>query len=423
MAKIFAIVRQDLIVFLSRRSNLPGLLITPILMTVLIGLVSGGAFNGSSPQRLDVIDLDNTPASQQFLAAIRQADPDLTLCPMDNTDSDVCALGTAGSLGENLALTRVSDATSVALLEIPAGFEASLSALQANTLTFHSASSYGASQNAQQAVEAALSQVNAAAVASQVGLAIVDRLQGQSLPAGESQQMKAALYRQALALEKGNKISIDYTLSGSSKPLTTGESLQQGLGQSVPGMGSMFVMMTIFGSMAALIVERQQWTLQRLASMPVSRSTLLAGKILARFCIGLLQFVVVLVVGALLGMNFGKDPLALLLLVIVYTLSITAISFALGSGLKNPAQASGLGLLFTLIMAPLGGAWWPLEIVPKSMRIIGHISPVAWAMDGFTALTYHGAHLPDVLVPMGVLLAIAVVAFLIAIPRFRYQVD
>jgi ABC-2 type transport system permease protein len=122
-------------------------------------------------------------------------------------------------------------------------------------------------------------------------------------------------------------------------------------------------------------------------------------------------------------MNFGEDPLALVLLAIAYTLSVTALSFALGSGLKNPAQASGLALLLTLTLAPLGGAWWPMDVSPKFMQIIGHVSPVAWAMDGFTALTYEGAHLADVWVPLVVLLGMAVAAFVIAIPRFRYQVD
>ncbi len=127
-----------------------------------------------------------------------------------------------------------------------------------------------------------------------------------------------------------------------------------------------FQLMNIFGGMAALIVERQQWTLQRLAVMPVARSTLLAGKILARFC---------------------------------------------------------LGLLLALVLASIGGAWWPTDISPKFLQIIGHVSPVAWAMDGFTALTYRGATLEDILVPLAVLLGITVLAFVIAIPRFRYQVD
>jgi hypothetical protein len=56
------------------------------------------------------------------------------------------------------------------------------------------------------------------------------------------------------------------------------------------------------------------------------------------------------------------------------------------------------------------------------MQIFGHISPIA-AMDGFTALSYNSAHLVDILVPLAVLLGMTVLAFVVAIPRFRYQVD
>jgi ABC-type multidrug transport system permease subunit len=423
MARILAIIRQDLRVFLTQRSNLPGLLFIPAVMTVIIALVVGGAFGGAVIRRLDVIDQDGTQASAQFLASIRQANPGLTLCPMDNTDQDICSLGESTVLTESQALDRVANSTSLALLEIPSGFGASLAAQTPMTLTLRSASSFGTSQSAQQAVQAALSQVNTAAVASQIGLSVVNSLQGQPVAGDQAQQIKSALYQQALEMEKEKNVTVDFALSGAPQGQTMGESLQQGLGQSVPGMGTMFVLMTIFGGMAALIVERQQWTLQRLAVMPVSRSTLLMGKILARFCLGLLQFLVVFVVGTLLGMSFGKDPLALVLLVIAYTLSITALSFAVGSGLKNPAQAHGLGLLLTLTLAPIGGAWWPMDVSPRFMQIIGHITPVAWAMDGFTALTYHGAHLVDILVPLAVLVGMTVLLFLIAIPRFRYQVD
>jgi ABC-2 type transport system permease protein len=423
MVKILSIVRHDLRIFLTNRSNLPSLLFVPAVMTVIIALVNGGAFGGVAIRRLDVIDQNNTQTSTQFLEAVRQANPGLTLCPMDNTDKDICGLGTAKTLTESQALDRVANADSLALLEIPTGFAADLATQKPVTVTFRSASTFGTSQSALEAVQAAVSQVNTAAVASQIGVVEINNLQGGTGTQAQTQQLSSSLYQRALELEQRKTVSIDFSLSASSQPQSVGASLQQGLGQSVPGMGTMFVLMTIFGGMSALIIERQQWTLPRLAMMPISRSTLLSGKILARFCLGLIQFAVVFIVGGILGMNFGEDPLALVLLVIVYTLSITALSFAIGSALKNPAQASGLGLLLTLTLAPIGGAWWPMDISPKFMQVIGHISPIAWAMDGFTALTYHEAHLVNVLVPLGVLLGMTILFFLIAIPRFRYQVE
>lgn len=422
MNKILAIITQDLRSFLTQRSNLTGLLLTPAVMTVIIALVTGGAFGGVAIRRLDVIDLDVTPSSAQFLASIRQANSALTLCPMDNTSDDICGLGESKQLTENLALDRVAKSTSLALLEIPSGFGANLVSQKPITLTFRSASSFGTSQSALEAVQAALAQINTAAVASQIGLSVINNMQAQPLAGEQAQQITTALYQRALELAQQKTVTVDFSLSASTQKPSMGESLQAGLGQSVPGMGTMFVLMTIFGGMSALIVEREQWTLQRLAVMPVTRSTLLAGKILARFCLGLIQFLVVFIVGALLKMNFGEDPLALLLLVIVYTLSVTALSFAIGAGLKTPAQASGLGLLLSLTLAPIGGAWWPMAISPKFMQVIGHVSPIAWAMDGFTALTYNSAHLVDIMLPLSVLVGMTIVFFLIAIPRFKYQV-
>src|SRR5690606_41999788 len=45
--------------------------------------------------------------------------------------------------------------------------------------------------------------------------------------------------------------------------------------------------------------------------------------------------------------------------------------------------------LLGLTFASLGGAWWPLEIVPRYMQQIGHLSPIAWAMDAFRDLLFY----------------------------------
>jgi ABC-type multidrug transport system permease subunit len=421
--KILAIVVQDIRTFLSNRSNLPSLLLIPAVMTVIIGLVSGGAFNsGAQVRRLDVIDSDRSSASADLLAAIRDADSSLLLCPMDNMIDDACQLGGSSDLTLDASLDRVAASTAVALIEIPRGLGLNLSQRTPTTIYFRSADVFGSSQAAQQAVEAALRRVNGAVSASAVGMKVVSDL-GLTAQEVADSGIEQAIYHRAVELWKNPPVDVITTLSGAPVERNFSSSLQNGLGQSVPGMGAMFVLLTVFGGMAALCVERQQGTLQRLAQMPLSRASLLAGKILARFALGLIQFLVVIVIGAALGMDFGSDPLALVLLIIAYTLAITAMSFAVGTRVQNPSQASGLSLLFTLILAPLGGAWWPISITPAFMQAIGRISPVAWLMEGATSLVYEGGHLPDILLPLGVLLGLALTCFLIAVPRFRYQVD
>jgi ABC-2 type transport system permease protein len=88
---------------------------------------------------------------------------------------------------------------------------------------------------------------------------------------------------------------------------------------------------------------------------------------------------------------------------------------------KTSAQANALGTVIVLSISALGGAWWPLEIVPGWMQTVGRLSPMSWAMDGFQDIITRGQGMTAVLPEVGVLLAFAVVFLFIGIWRFRYE--
>jgi ABC-2 type transport system permease protein len=419
MRRVLEIARHDIRIFLTSRGNLIGLLFTPILMTLIIGFVNGGMFStGPSIVRVDVIDNDQSELSQELIAAIRSANDTLVLCPMDNSESVSCRMRNGESFEPGEIGDRLKEGTTLAAIEIPAGFERDVKEFRPVDVTYYSKEDFNAPTFIRQAVDAALQQVNGASVAARVGSTALAPVVGSSIPEHE---LEAEIFQQASQLWSEPPVGISYRQTGEAQQASALESLQTGLGQSVPGMGSMFVMFTVFGGMTAMVVERKEWTLQRLASMPISRAQLLGGKIFARFLLGLLQFLVVFAVGLLIGMPLGNSPAGLFLVAFGFTLSVTAISFALGSRFENEQQASGFALLLSLILAPLGGAWWPLHIVPRFMQVIGHISPIAWSMDAFTNLIFEGGGVGSILLPVGVLLAIAVVAFALAVRFFRYE--
>jgi len=120
-------------------------------------------------------------------------------------------------------------------------------------------------------------------------------------------------------------------------------------------------------------------------------------------------------------MDFGSDPPALLAVMAAFVLCITALTFALAPWIASEGQARGLVLLLSLSLAPLGGAWWPLEIVPEFMRTLGHLSPVAWAMNAFQDLIWFNGGFTDVLPEIGVLLAASAVLFIFGIRSFKYE--
>jgi ABC-2 type transport system permease protein len=157
-----------------------------------------------------------------------------------------------------------------------------------------------------------------------------------------------------------------------------------------------------------------------LGVFPITRGQILGGKILTYFTLGMLQYLVVFAVGLVVGLDFGPNPALILLVMVAFVLCCTALTFAVAPSLHSEGQASVVTQLLSLTFASLGGAWWPLEIVPEFMQRIGHLTPVAWVMDAFRQLIFFGGGLMVILPQVGVLFAAALVLFGVGIWRFRY---
>jgi len=109
--------------------------------------------------------------------------------------------------------------------------------------------------------------------------------------------------------------------------------------------------------------------------------------------------------------------------VILLSVLMVIMSAAFGTMLatlaKTERSAGSIGVLASLIMAPLGGCWWPLFIAPKWIQALSKITPHGWATAGFNKLMLFGADFSDVVPEMLALAGFAVLFVLIAIWRFR----
>jgi ABC-2 type transport system permease protein len=272
-------------------------------------------------------------------------------------------------------------------------------------------------------------QVSAALAALQV---VVGRMAGAAAAAQVAEQTAAstlsfadeaqrAAFKQA-AYDTASETwkSLPSTVSFSESAAREGRQ-PSGFSQSVPGIGTMYVMTATVAVMFIFITERKQWTFQRLLTMPVKPWEMVGGKLLARFVNGMIQYGVAFAFGILIGAYFGAQPLALVLVMIAFTLCSTALGLLFATFIRTEQQAGSAINLVVLIAAPLGGAWWPLEIVPQWMQVVGHVSPVAWAMDAFRSVIFYDGGLPEIVVPLLVLLAFTVAFFGIAIRRLRFE--
>ncbi|MFZ2879972.1 MAG: ABC transporter permease, partial [Phototrophicaceae bacterium] len=167
------------------------------------------------------------------------------------------------------------------------------------------------------------------------------------------------------------------------------------------------------------------WTLQRLSAAPVTKADIILGKLLARFALGMIQygvaFAVGLTYGRFLNVSFGDNPVALLIVMVAFSLCVSTFTLFMATLVKTEDQASSLVVLVTLALAPIGGAWWSLdlEFIPEFMRTLSMISPFKWVIDGFRNVIALDQGIAGVVGPSAVLLGIGAVFFVLAVRRFR----
>lgn len=414
MRTILDIARNDLVIIFKDRSIWLNLLVIPLVIAYVIGFATGGgsrAETASAPRLIvDVMNADGGELATAFMRELRGVNANLVLCPQDNNEADVCQLGDA-TFDADVAQARLEQERSLALIEIPAGFTETINAGANVRIVYRSNEDATAPSYILQAVQAVTQRMGGALVAARVGAGVAQTLNVDDPAFAE------AVRENASQLWQQDPVRIEHTVAQIAESETTNVG---GFSQSFPGIATMYVMFSVFPAATVLIQERKNWTLQRLAVMPISRTQILSGKLLARFAVGMLQFMIMFGFGALLGVRYGSDPLALLLIMAAFTLCITALTLALTTVLRTVSQATGVTLFLTLTLAPLGGAWWSLEIVPAWMRTVGHISPVAWAMDGFRSLMFESGSLATVALPIAVLLGMTAVFFAIGVTRFRF---
>ena len=72
-----------------------------------------------------------------------------------------------------------------------------------------------------------------------------------------------------------------------------------------------------------------------------------------------------------------------------------------------------------MVMAALGGCWWPSEVVPRWLWRASHVFPTAWAMDAFHALISFGGGIEAVWLPALVLFGFGALFSLLGVRFLR----
>lgn len=192
--------------------------------------------------------------------------------------------------------------------------------------------------------------------------------------------------------------------------------------QNVPGytVYGVFWIATLLS--VSLLREKREGTFQRLMAAPMSRTALLAGKLVPYYLINLLQIAVMMAASFLLfKMSYGHSLSGIILISLVLATTATGLGIFIAAFARTEAQANSLTVLVLLVCSALGGCFVPRFIMPETLKTVGLITPHAWALDAYQDLIVRGYGIVEILPKTGVLALFSVALFLIAVFRFRFE--
>ncbi len=192
----------------------------------------------------------------------------------------------------------------------------------------------------------------------------------------------------------------------------------------VPGYLMMFVFFAAAVSAIDIVRERRTHTLERLLAGSVRKESILGGIYLGNVLKGLVQIAIFWAMGILVfRIDVGSAPWAVLLISFLVVLVSAGFSLMLSTIARTDRSASAVAVLASLLLAPLGGCWWPLFVTPYWMQFLAKFTPHGWATTGFNKLLLFGADGAAVLWEMLALAGFAVGFVIVAIINFRTSAD
>jgi ABC-2 type transport system permease protein len=404
MRKVFAIAWNDIRVEFSERVTWIFFLVLPVVFTIIIGQglrgLEGSPGEGAHQRyTLLVVDADHSSLSNELITIIGESP---AIRPLVKPASEAQAL--------------FNQQQAAALLTIPSGFEQVLAAGQPVDISLEKLPNDTRTLVIDQALTAALSQVDSAVQAAQGSLSQAERIAPFRDSAQREAYYNAGLQRAFQLLQEPPA----HTVLNQSPQATV--EIAAGFEQSSPGQLVTWTLITLLGTSEVFVSERLGGTLRRLLATPTRKSTILLGKTIARLGMGLFQMALLIGFGALaLGVNWGRSWGALALVAAAFALASVALGTLLGALVRSRSQASGLTTMFSMLLSALGGAWWPLEVTPPAYQAVVKILPTTWAMIGFNDVILRGQGVTGVLPVVGILIAFAAVFFTLGIWRLRFE--
>ncbi len=395
MRKIFAIAYKDSVIRFSSFLELLFFLILPLVFTVVL---AGGTPGDDTDNRVRMTTVDEAGSSlsAQVIAELERSS---AVRPVLKDRQE--------------AEREFNERRVAAVLFIPAGFD--LAAADAELEIKQQSNNLNALV-AERAVQAVLGRVSSNVTIAQSSVAEAEKMRAFESDAERQAYFEAALDKaQTLMAEAPARLTI--TRAGTPEQVEYDPAANSSAGQLIT-----WVFIPLLGLSESFASERRRGTLRRLLTTPTHSSVFLLGTISGQVFNALVQMMLLVLFGVfVMKLPWGREPLALGVLLTSFALAAAALGTTLGTLVKTEGQANGLSIMLGMVMALLGGCWYPIELFPTAMQSAVKVLPTTWAMQGMLDLVMRGGGLAEILPEVGVLLGFALVFFVVGVWRFKFE--
>jgi ABC transporter DrrB family efflux protein len=190
----------------------------------------------------------------------------------------------------------------------------------------------------------------------------------------------------------------------------------------MPGIIAQSAAFATFGTAIALAQELKKGVIDRLRSMPMARSAVLAGRLVADTGRMLVTILVLIAVGYAVGFRFANGWLAAVAMVVlatVFGLAICCISAYTGLAIGDEESVQAFGLIWLFPITFLSSAFVPIPTMPGWLQAFANNQPVTYVINTMRALALGGPVQADLLKSVAWLAGIFIVFLPLAVRAYR----
>ena len=241
-------------------------------------------------------------------------------------------------------------------------------------------------------------------IGAQVGTAMAEGF------AGEVDAVRLSVAT-AIALGADDPEALAAAASAEPAPIVLASSQTEGKGYDFAtfyamGIAVFFLFFTVQFGVLSIIDERETGTMPRLLVAPISKQSILVGKLLASFLMGVASTVVLwLATTLLMGADWGSS-IGVLILIVAGVAAAMGLTAAIATFTNTAEQAGAITAFIVVVFGVLGGVFFPVTRVSGAFEVVSRIAPHFWLMDGFQRLSA-GEGLVDILPALGAIMLFA----------------